>query len=723
MQVKLQVNRLTGRLVQWAWLAFAVLALGLALAGLPHHFAELQAICHTSRCIQGQFTDEQMAYFAARGTQVDAGFLSSEAISTIAYNSILHLFIFGLAAVLIWQKPRHVASALTAYVFVALAVMLSGLPAALARVHPTYELPVRLLRFLELAGLLLVFCIMPDGRFGYTWLRWLAALFVAACFFFVVMAGVTLDMPIASDNALFGVIVAMAALIVTTSLALKLKAAGTEIERQQLKWILVGASIAIVWIAMEHVLYLFAPLVTHSIWSTYLVLMDKVVGSAFTGCVAVAVLQFQLFDIDIAINRGLVYGGLTLFIVVAYALIVGGLSVAFAQLAPADNAMMKTLLPLIATILIVLAFQPLRDRLQRAVNRLMYGERDEPYQVLTRLGQRLEAALEPASALPLTVETVAHALKLPYVAIRLKQDNIFQPVAAYGTPQNQVTRFPLIHASETIGELVAAPRAAEESFTEADCRLLGDLARQISVTAHGVLLSADLERARLRIVGAREEARRRLGSDLHDGVGHQLAGLSRKVESIASLLERDPAAARALLNETAQQIKATTAQVRSLAHQLHPPELELLGLVAALRERIQEHGPGEQGGPVIRLDAPEELPNLPTAIQVAAYYIALEAITNAERHSAAKTCHVRLAMAQGECPPTSMLAVLHTPVLELDIADDGRGLPPDALNHAGLGLLSMQARAAEVGGICTITSAPGSGTRVSVCLPCPAQSE
>jgi len=359
-------------------------------------------------------------------------------------------------------------------------------------------------------------------------------------------------------------------------------------------------------------------------------------------------------------------------------------------------------LSLIATGLVAIAFNPLRERLQRGVNRLMYGDRDDPYRALSRLGQRLEAAGESSAMLATTVEAVAQTLKLPYVAIVLKQNSVsgLQFVVAHGTAPVPVIRFPLNYLGELVGELIVAARVGE-TLNTADQRLLADLARPIGVAAHAFRLTTDLEHARLRIVAEREEARRRLGSDLHDGVGHQLAGLARKAELATNLLERDPTAARVMLAEVTQQLNIAITQVRGLAHQLHPPELELLGLVGALRERAQV-----QSNFAIRVDAPDSLPPLPTAIETAAYYIALEALTNVEKHAGAKSCHIRLALMES-----------HPPMLELDVTDHGRGLPPDLTN--GLGLLSMQARAAEVGGTCYIESNPHGGAQVSVRLPCP----
>jgi signal transduction histidine kinase len=499
-------------------------------------------------------------------------------------------------------------------------------------------------------------------------------------------------------------------IVVGVSLVSRYVNTSPEIERQQLKWIIVGSTVTLSWLILIHLLNFFFPAGVRGYYAVMMMLItDVIVGTFFAGSIAVAILQFQLFDIDTAINRGLVYSALTVFVVTGYALIVSGLNVAFTRLSPLNDNNGQYLVPLIATSLIVIAFQPLRDRVQRGVNRLMYGERDEPYQVLTRLGQRFESAIEPASALPLTVDTIAHALKLPYVAIALRQQETFKITAAYGTFQGDAVRIPLIYAGQVIGELIAAGRTPGEALSVPDLRFLNDLARQISPTAETVRLSDHLARARFRIVEAEEETRRRLGSDLHDGVGHQLAGLARKAERATNLLEQNSRAAREILSEIQTQLDQTIKQVRQLAHQLYPPELELLGLVGALRERIQAN---DDPNLSIRAELPETLPHLPTAVESAAYYIALEALTNVTRHAGATSCELRLANSDSEpCRPG----------LELVVLDNGRGMAFDG--PIGLGLLSMQARAAEVGGVCTIDANPAGGTRITVRLPCEVQEE
>jgi signal transduction histidine kinase len=530
---------------------------------------------------------------------------------------------------------------------------------------------------------------------------------VALFFYFSFVTPMTLAMPLGPDNIFFGITILLVGIVIAVSLVSRYLNTSSEIERQQLKWIIVGSAVTVSWFILIHLLYFLFPASLRGYYAVMMMLIiNVIVGTFFAGSVAVAILQFQLFDIDTAINRGLVYSALTVFIVAGYSLIVSGLNVAFTRLNPLNDNNGQFLVPLIATSLIVIAFQPLRDRLQRGVNRLMYGERNEPYQVLTQLGQSLESAIEPASALPLTVGTIAHALKLPYVAITLRQQETFNIVAAYGTYQEDAVRIPLINAGRVIGELMAAGRTPGEALTEPDLRLLNDLARQISPTAETVRLSDDLARGRFRIVEAEEETRRRLGSDLHDGVGHQLTGLARKAEHAASLLEQNSSAAQDLLTDIKTQLDQTIKQVRQLAHQLYPPELELLGLVGALRERIQAN---DDPNLSIRADLPESLPHLPTAIESAAYYITLEALTNVARHAGATYCQLRLALADGSSESCH-------PGLELVVLDNGRGMAFDG--PIGLGLLSMQARAAEVGGVCAIEANPGGGTRITVRLPC-----
>lgn len=462
------------------------------------------------------------------------------------------------------------------------------------------------------------------------------------------------------------------------------------ISRAQMRWALGGTLLGLILFGMTFVNFLFVGS-SASLVGQLLSALGSL-GFPIMGIgLAVATLRYQLFGLERIVNRALVYFGLTFSVIVVYVLVVGYLSYLF-------QAQGNLLISLTATGAVAVLFEPMRHGLQRGVNRLMYGERDEPYELLMRLGRQVETALDSSTGLELTVETVAKALKLPYVALALGGEDSLQMAAQYGTPQNQQVHFPLVFAGQKIGELHAATRSPDEPFSPVDRQLLSNMARQISATAHAHLLGLRLEQARLRLVTERGEARRQLGRDLHDGVGHQLTGLGQKLEHATRLSAQDPDRAEMLFHEVSQQIVSLTREVRGLAHRLYPPELELLGLTGALRERIQNY-PHVQ----IMLEAPEALPSLPAEIETAVYYITLEALTNIAKHAQAQHCQIRLDL-------------LQTGVLEIEINDNGIGLAQPSTG--GMGMLSMQARAVEVGGTFTIDTLPSKGTTIHVRIPC-----
>jgi signal transduction histidine kinase len=232
-------------------------------------------------------------------------------------------------------------------------------------------------------------------------------------------------------------------------------------------------------------------------------------------------------------------------------------------------------------------------------------------------------------------------------------------------------------------------------------RLLEGLARQAGVAAYAVRLTTDLQRSRERLVAAREEERRRLRRDLHDGLGAQLAGLNVQAGSLRRLIGSNPEAAEELVVELREELHAAIAEIRRLVYGLRPPALDELGLVSALRQLAERYGSEGERLSVL-VEAPEDLPHLPAAVEVAVYRIAQEALTNVVRHAQAKSCIVRLAVNEE---------------VALDIVDDGIGIP--GKRTAGVGLSSMYERAAELGGRCVIESSPKGGTQVLVRLPLP----
>lgn len=418
-----------------------------------------------------------------------------------------------------------------------------------------------------------------------------------------------------------------------------------------------------------------------------------------------AILRYRLWDIDIIIQRTLLYGMFTVCVVALYMLVVVGLGALL-------QAQGNLGLSLLAACLIAVLIQPLHTRLQRAVNHRLYGERDEPYKVISRLGQRLEGTLAPEAVLPTIVETVTGALKLPYAAISLKQDGEDVMATSSGQAAEELTRLPLVYQSEHIGDLLLAPRARGETFSSADRALLADLARQAGIAVHAVRLTTDLQRltkelqhSRTQLVTAREEERRRLRRDLHDGLGSVLASLNWRAGALRLLLSRDPLAADALVVEQQTTIQAAIGDIRRLVYDLRPPALDELGLIGAIRERAaQQRAPTERDSALdlrVEVVAPDNLPVLPAAVEVAAYRIVQEALTNIVRHAKAQRCCICL--------------LCDNDLLHVEVSDDGIGLLESY--RAGVGVLSMRERAAELGGTCEIAPLPEGGTCVRASLP------
>ena len=405
----------------------------------------------------------------------------------------------------------------------------------------------------------------------------------------------------------------------------------------------------------------------------------------------------RAWDWDRVLNRSIVYGTLTGGIILTYAASV----VLLRALLPGETPYAVALLSTGAGALVAL---PLRDRLQRIVNHLMYGDRDDPYRAIARLGEQLETSIGSEDVLGAIVSTVAQALRLPYAAIELADASDESPTAVHGTPPadaDTLLRLPVTYRGDAVGQLLLAPRSPGEAFGDADLRLLGDLARQAGPAVQSVRLTTDLRRSRERLVTALEEERRRLQRDLHDGLGPTLAGALMKMEAARSRLDRSPGEAASLLGELASDTRRTIEEVRRLTYDLRPPALDQLGLVGALRERAAEFSEARADGLEIGIEVPADLPPLTAAVEVAAYRIGLEALTNVARHSGARRSTLRLAVADG--------------ALEVEVTDDGCGI--DANGHAGVGHRSMRERAEELGGGLEIGRSGTAGTRVHARLP------
>jgi two-component system NarL family sensor kinase len=407
--------------------------------------------------------------------------------------------------------------------------------------------------------------------------------------------------------------------------------------------------------------------------------------------VAAAILRGHLYEIEVVVRRSLVYVTLSVVLVLGYATVVAALDALLSGRA-------GPVVALVATALVAVAFAPVRHRAQQGVDRLLYGEGRDPYAVLSGVGRRLEQPIgDPESVLADMAAAVADSLRLPFVQIEVAGDG---PTASVGEPSAELHEVPLTFRGEVVGGLLAAPRSPRDPFRPADLRLLDDLGRQIGVAVHATRLAHDLQRSREGLVAMREEERRRIRRDLHDGLGPALAGVALGLDAVHRMARPDNEAVAELADQLKVEVQQSLADVRRLVEDLRPPDLDQLGLVGALRHqagKVTERDPGLE----VEV-AGEDLPQLPAAVEVAAYRIATEALTNVGRHAAARSCRILLAM---DDPAR----------LRVEIEDDGVGLRQG--RPAGVGLVAMRERATELGGSFRVGHREQGGTVVTARLP------
>ncbi len=689
-------------LVRLVSLSVYVLSVGLFVASILSLFATLHILCTgtaTACNATGQLAPSDVRRLQELGLSIDF-----YAIYTIVITLIFALGYWLVSALLFWRKSDNPLALLAA-------VSLGTFPLAfnsdfISLLPSPWSLLSHCISFLGSVCIVLFFYMFPSGHFVPRWTRWV--LIPAIAFW-----GLNEFFPQAPFNPFFRfpVLKIVTFLVVVGGIVIvqvyRYRRVSTPTQRQQTKWVVYGVSMGLAGFLLLIPLFVFFPALFPAGSFARLIGTTVIYGLMLLLplSIGIAILRYRLWDIDLIINRTLVYGALTASVVGIYALVVGGLG---ALLQVRGNLGLS----LLATGLIAVLIQPLHTRLQRAVNRLLYGERDEPYKVISRLGQRLEATLAPEAVLPTIVETVTQALKLPYAAISLKQDSEDVMAASSGQATDELTRLPLVSQSEHIGDLLLAPRARGETFSSADRALLADLSHQAGIAVHAVRLTTDLQRltkelqsSRTALVTAREEERRRLRRDLHDGLGSVLASLNWRAGALRMVLVRDPIAADALVVEQQTTIQAAIGDIRRLVYDLRPPALDELGLLGAIREQAakQSSPPGRDSALGLRVEvvAPDHLPALPAAVEVAAYRIVQEALANVVRHAQAHRCGICLSC--------------ENDLLHVEVTDDGIGLPESY--RAGVGLLSLRERAAELGGTCEIAPMPEGGTRVLACLP------
>jgi two-component system, NarL family, sensor kinase len=448
--------------------------------------------------------------------------------------------------------------------------------------------------------------------------------------------------------------------------------------RLQLVWICAGAVITIVT--------LLGGAVFPAAWVTP---VQSAGAVALPACLGVAVLRHNLYEIDPVLRRSLTYG----LLVTALGLAAVGL-VAFGGLLVGSG---RPAVAVVATVVIALAVNPAYRLVSRAVDRMLYGSRSDPYLVLSALGRRLAATTDPGQILDALARAAAEMVQSPYVEAEAAGGLLR---VGRGTPQPVAISIPLVFHGATLGWLRLAARSPGEPFDPRDRQLLDDTAAQAGAAVCAAVTELDLRAARERLVASREEERRQLRRDLHDGVGPVLAGLGFTAEAAARALPADPARAGQVLSSVQQQASIAVTAVRQISRELRPAPLAELGLAGAIRQLAD---PAADAGMDVSVVLPDDIAELPAAVEVAAYHIAAEAVTNALRHSRAARLTVELCRAPDR--------------LVLRVTDDGTGIP--AGDGAGVGLTSMRQRAEELGGAWSVRSAAGTGTTVEATLPLP----
>lgn len=464
------------------------------------------------------------------------------------------------------------------------------------------------------------------------------------------------------------------------------------LQRQQIRWIVWGAGASAIGLSLQILPSLFdLGDSTRVIYDFLLYPLGQILKACLPLSIAFAILRYRLWNIDLILNRVLVYGSLSVLTMLGYLATIFVLHVLFTGLS-------NPVISFLATGIVAILFEPLRQRLQRAVNRWMYGERDDPYAVLSRLVRTLESTLSTNEILPSLAETIGHSLKIPYVAIWLEEDDKEKLVASFGKQTTNLVSFPLVYQGEPIGRLEIARRAPEEQFSEADLRLIENIAQQAGAAAQTVRLHAELIRSRAQIVSEREDERLRIRRDLHDELGPLLAAQGLKLAAARQVIRTKPEKADSLVSEVIQESKQTVADVRRLVHGLRPPALDQLGLVEAIRDLARNHS----AGLAMEISVPAGgLPKLSAAVEVNAYRILLEAWNNALRHAQASCFTIKFQVEQE--------------MLLISMHDDGVGMPREF--RAGVGLRSMRARAQEIGGELRVELVQPHGTSITAKLP------
>ena len=390
----------------------------------------------------------------------------------------------------------------------------------------------------------------------------------------------------------------------------------------------------------------------------------------------------------------LLTGGLHALIMAVYAVTIYALVLAVGGY-PDIRVPPPLRLTLIALFLFTLGAVPLSRWTRRRLDSLITGWPDDPFGAINQLQAELSRDPLPRAIVPAVLATITATLKLPYGAITSPPDGDTVQVGVAPAGAERLT-IPLRFGDDVVGTLEVAARRPGVSLSADELVLLHNLARQVGITLYTAQISEALQASRAQLVAAREEERRRIRRDLHDGLGPTLAAMRLQLGAARRSLRSEPEAAEALLDELRGDVVEATAAIRRLVYNLRPPLLDEHGLAGALRSlsRLVEPLP-------LRLELPDTLPPLPAAVEVALYRIAAEALHNVARHAHATSCVLRLELTDD--------------MVTLQMCDDGSGLP--AGHRDGVGLSAIRERAEELGGIVVVERGASGGVTVTTRIP------
>ncbi|MEI8412358.1 MULTISPECIES: sensor histidine kinase [unclassified Kribbella] len=404
--------------------------------------------------------------------------------------------------------------------------------------------------------------------------------------------------------------------------------------------------------------------------------------------IAIAILRYQLLDIRLVVSRSVLYLLLTGGVVAAYLALVLLLDQTVRRQVSLNSSVL-------ATLVIALAFNPVRVWLQRLIHRAFYGARRDPVSAIAEVGAQIGAAA--GAGLTGVLEALCRVMRFPAAAVVIEGSQI----AVHGELPAHRHAVVLRSGDDRLGELVIGLRYGESRLDAADEQVLSLLAAPLAVAVQAGRLAAELRDSRERIVSGREEERRRIRRDLHDGLGPVLTGVVLSADAARRLLRTDPDRSSELLAGLRDQTIGAIEEIRRLVYGLRPPALDGLGLLGALREYAMMVSRRSDGAALaVTVEAPPALAELSAAVEVATYRIATEALTNVVRHSTATIAAVRLSV--------------DADALHLEIRDNG--VNSGAPWQPGVGLTSISERTAELGGQFEIQY-DGTGCSVSVVLP------